>query len=259
MRRFFLPSVSLQPGTTANLSAEALKHIRNVLRLTVGTEIELLDGCGTVAHCRLEKLTAKAGCALVLDTRQIPPSPLEIELIQGTAKGDKLDLILQKGTELGASRFILSSMERSVGRLKEERLPAKIERWQRVIREAARQCGQTHLPTIETASSLPEAITACRGELKLMLWEEETQPLPKILPLQAPATISILVGPEGGLTTTEADLAKAAGFKSVRLGPRILRTETAGLAIISILQYLYGDLASGAMQIQFPSEGKDSR
>lgn len=259
MRRFFLPSVSFQPGTTVELSPDLLKHIRNVLRLTVGTEIELLDGHGIIAHCRLEQLANKTGSALVLDTRQIAPSALEIELIQGTAKGDKLDLILQKGTELGANRFLLSSTARSVGRLKEERLPGKIERWQRVVQEAARQCGQTHLPKVETSRSLTEAIAACRGELKLMLWEEETEPLSKVLPSSSPATISILTGPEGGLTTEEAALAKAAGFKSVRLGPRILRTETAGLAIISILQYLYGDLDLNNVEILSSSEKKDSR
>jgi 16S rRNA (uracil1498-N3)-methyltransferase len=99
----------------------------------------------------------------------------------------------------------------------------------------------------------------CRGELKLMLWEEETQPLPTVLPALAPATISLLVGPEGGLTAAEADLARSAGFIGVRLGPRILRTETAGLAIISILQYLYGDLASGGMNRQPSFEGKGLR
>ena len=259
MRRFFLSSAAFQSGASIDLTPEALKHIRNVLRLTVGTEIELLDGRGTIAHCRLETLAAKEGRVVVLSTRQVPsPSP-KIELLQGSTKGDKLDLILQKATELGANRFILSAMERSVGRLKEDRLPGRIERWQRIIQEAARQCGQAHLPTIETSSSLAEAITGCRGELKLMLWEEETRPLPQVLPASIPGTISILVGPEGGLSPAEAELARSAGFDGVRLGPRILRTETAGLAIISILQYLYGDLASGAMNRNPSIEGKDSQ
>lgn len=258
MRRFFLPSATFQTGTSIELAAEALKHIRNVLRLTVGTEIELLDGRGAIARCRLENLTTKEGTATVLDVRQVEPPALSIELIQGTTKGDKLDLILQKGTELGASRFLVSTMERSVGRLKADRRPAKIERWQKIVQEAARQCGQAHLPEIDTANSLADAVEASAGELKLMLWEEETQPLPEILPETPPATISILVGPEGGLSKTEAMKAKAAGFKSVRLGPRILRTETAGLAIISVLQYLYGDLASGAIDLQSSTEGKGS-
>ena len=259
MRRFFLPTAAFQTGAAIELTPEALKHIRQVLRLAVGTEIELLDGCGTIARCRLETLTAKQGRALVLGIRQAPLPALRIELVQGIAKGDRLDLILQKGTELGASRFILGSMERSVGKLKGERLPARIERWQRIVQEAARQCGQPRLPAIETATSLAEALAMCRGELKLMLWEEETQPLPTVLPALAPATISLLVGPEGGLTAAEADLARSAGFIGVRLGPRILRTETAGLAIISILQYLYGDLASGGMNRQPSFEGKGLR
>ncbi|HKJ05633.1 MAG TPA: 16S rRNA (uracil(1498)-N(3))-methyltransferase [Geopsychrobacteraceae bacterium] len=244
MRRFFLPETAFQPATTVELSPELLKHIRNVLRLNVGEDIELLDGSGTIARCRLNALSTKSGTALVLSTRVAPSPPLIIELIQGTAKGVKLDMVLQKGTELGASRFILSATERSIGRLKEERLTAKLERWKKITQEAARQCQQTHLPTISATSSLTEAINNCHGQLKLMLWEEETQPLSLVLPDTPPKAISVLVGPEGGLTSAEANVAKSAGFKSVRLGPRILRTETAGLAIISILQYLYGDIAA---------------
>lgn len=257
MRRFFIPSADLQQNGTVDLAPELVKHIRSVLRLPVGMELELLDGRGGIARCRLETLGTGTGSATVLDVQQIPPPPLRIELVQGMAKGDKLDLVLQKGTELGAGRFIICPMERSIGRLKEERLAGRIERWQRIVQEASRQCGQTHLPSVETARALPVGLAACRGDLKLMLWEEETQPLPDILPETAPSSISVLVGPEGGLSQSEAELARQAGFRSVRLGPRILRTETAGLAIISVLQYLYGDLASGMMAIRTPLAEKD--
>jgi len=243
MRRFFVPDTTFLADATFDLSPELFKHMGNVLRLKVGDEIELLDGCGTIAHCRLSSLSDKTGRVLVLATRKAPYPRLTIELIQGTAKGDKLDLVLQKGTELGANRFILSTMERSIGRLKEDRLTAKLDRWKKITQEAARQCKQTHLPAVDTASSLSEAIHKSQGQLKLMLWEEETQALPSVLPDRPPTSICILVGPEGGLTKKEADLAISAGFKSVRLGERILRTETAGLAIMSIMQYLYGDLS----------------
>ncbi|MDT8420510.1 MAG: 16S rRNA (uracil(1498)-N(3))-methyltransferase [Desulfuromonadales bacterium] len=172
--------------------------------------------------------------------------PLQVELVQGTAKGDKLELVLQKGTELGVNHFIICPTERSIGRFKQDRLPGKAERWQRIIQEAARQCGQSFLPALTIVESLGDALSACSGEQRLVLWEQAETPLPSLLEGKKPATVSLLVGPEGGLTENEVELAHSSGFNNVRLGPRILRTETAGLAIVSILQYLYGDLASGA-------------
>ena len=244
MRRFFLTAAQFQAGQTVDLSPEVIKHALNVLRLAPGAEIELLDGRGTIARCRLKQLQAKTGKAEVLALRNVPPPPLRVELIQGTAKGDKLDLVLQKGTELGVNHFIICPTERSIGRFKQDRLPAKSERWQRIVQEAARQCGQSYLPTLTITKSLSDALSVCSGDQRLVLWEEAEVPLPNLLAEQKPAAISLLVGPEGGLTKDEVTLAHSSGFNNVRLGPRILRTETAGLAIVSILQYLYGDLAS---------------
>jgi 16S rRNA (uracil1498-N3)-methyltransferase len=153
-------------------------------------------------------------------------------------------LILQKGTELGVNEFYLTTMARSVGLLKSERKQKRLERWQKIVQEAARQSRQYHLPQLMAGTSLPEVLSTVEADLKLLLWEESAKPLEEVLPQMPPQRIAVVVGPEGGISQQEADQARAEGYQAVRLGPRILRTETAGLAIMAILQYRYGDFAS---------------
>ncbi len=187
---------------------------------------------------------------------QTPPK-LRIELIQGLAKGEKLELVLQKGTELGLSKFILTPSARTMVKIPQTRKDGRVERWQKIVHEACRQCGQPFAPAIDISDNLTSALKKATGELKLMLWEEETAPLSELLPIQPPASISVLVGPEGGFSATEAAQAQTAGFKTVRLGPRILRTETAGLAILSILQYIYGDFSQETGSFSSRTHGKE--
>lgn len=258
MRRFFSPSADLTVGQPVKLSPELVRHMRSVLRLEPSTEIELLDGQGAVARCTLLELTAKQGTVQVLAVRKEPPQKLQVELIQGIAKGDKLELVLQKGTELGVSHFIICPTERSIGRLSPQRLISRQERWQKIIQEAARQCGQAYLPKLTILGSLNDALLTCCAQHRLLLWETAESSLPGHLRSQNVASFGLLVGPEGGFSAEEAQRAFAAGFKPVKLGPRILRTETAGLAIVSILQYLYGDLASVAGPSAHPPDGKDA-
>jgi len=256
MRRFILPDQPLNAGQTIPLPLDTLRHIHQTLRLTSGQDIELCDGRGRIAHCRLQEISSRSGSAHILTVRDIPSAALYIELIQGIAKGEKLDMVLQKGTELGANSFILTSFERSISRLNSTRSEQKKERWQKITREAARQCGQAHLPKVTFATSVHQAIRSAQGELKLMLWEQGDSPLPAALPAEPPTSVSILIGPEGGISPSEAEDAQACGFKSVKLGHRIMRTETAGLAIISILQYVYGDLATAGTDFRPPLKGK---
>jgi len=253
MRRFFLPKVQLQSGQEIVLPAELRRHILTVLRLTAGTELQLLDGNGSIARARLQQ----GGQVAILEVSSNPAAPLQVCLIQGIPKGEKLELVLQKGTELGVSRFCLVEMERSIGHLRPEKQSRRLERWRKIIQEAARQSGQPWLPELQFISSLTQAAEENDAELKLLLWEESGQPLPAILPEQPPKSIAVIVGPEGGISSREAALAEAAGFLPVRLGPRILRTETAGLAIMAILQYLYGDLSIGQIGSDAAFQGKD--
>jgi len=253
MRRFFLPECEFKPGQDVVLPAELLRHICTVLRLTAGEEIQLLDGSGLIARARLQS----EGYATILDLARADEPSLETCLIQGLPKGEKLDLVLQKGTELGVGRFCLVEMERSVFRLKQEKRVRLLGRWRKIVQEAARQCGQSRIPELQVDNSFERMITANRADLKLLLWEESGQPLPALLPEAAPKSVAVIIGPEGGITRREAEQACAAGFLPVRLGPRILRTETAGLAIMAILQYLYGDLSRGLVGRDAAFQGKD--
>jgi 16S rRNA (uracil1498-N3)-methyltransferase len=126
-----------------------------------------------------------------------------------------------------------------------KRADKKKLRWQRIVAEAARQSKRAVLPICDSPITLETALKGCHEELKLMLWEEESLPLADRLPEKTPVNAAILVGPEGGFSQEEADLARASGFLPVSLGPRILRTETAGFAVTAVLEYLYGDFGVG--------------
>ncbi len=240
MRCFYLPERILRPGINICLSNELRKHLLTVLRFQPGDKIEFFNGFGQVAEAVLkDDLSAD-----LLEVFDHPPPPCSLALIQGLPKGDKLELVLQKGTELGVNEFCLVPMKRSIGQLKSNKKEQRLGRWGKIIQEAARQSRQYHLPKLEAPTSLSGALSTVQADLKLLLWEESAKPLEELLPQVAPQRIAVVVGPEGGISQGEADLARSAGYQAVSLGPRILRTETAGLAIMSILQYLYGDLAS---------------
>ena len=241
MRCFYLPEPKLCGGDIIRLPDELKRHLQTVLRLQPGDKIQLFNGAGQVATSILRE-GSEVELQGVVD---YPPPLCSLILIQGLPKGDKLELILQKGTELGVNKFYLTTMERSVGLLKSNRKQKRLERWQKIIQEAARQSRQYHLPQLTADTSLTEALSTVEADLKLLLWEESAEPLEEVLPQLPPQRIAVVVGPEGGISQQEADQAKSEGYRAVSLGPRILRTETAGLAIMAILQYLYGDLASG--------------
>lgn len=253
MHRFFVPDVQFIPGQAVELPSEVLRHVRSVLRLDAGDECDLFDGHGCVAA---GKLLEDFRVSVVRVTRAPEPT-CQLSLIQGLPKGEKLELVLQKGTELGVSRFLATQMTRSIGRLKPEREQKRQQRWEKIIQEAARQSGQAYLPQLRIESSLEEALAGVDAELKLLLWEESSQPLNQLLPKEPPRHVAVIVGPEGGVTAEEALLAERAGYLPVSLGPRILRTETAGLAITAIMQYLYGDLNNGRCSSKAAFQGKD--
>jgi len=244
MRRFFVPPENLR-FEQVQLSEEIAHHLATVLRLSAGEEILLLDGEGTVCRCRLETLSRRAAVARVLERRQQAEGTLPVRLLQGLPKGEKMDLVLQKGTELGLAAFTPVLAARSVPAPSGERGEKLRRRWERIVREAAQQSRRVVLPRLDAVLPLDEALRLSREELRLLLWEEESRPLAEVLPAAAPRDVAVLVGPEGGFGAEEVAAARAAGFVPVGLGPRILRSETAGPAIAAVLQYLYGDLGSG--------------
>jgi len=243
-RRFFVDPAAVGPARV-ELAGDVLHHIVKVLRLTPGDEIVLLDGHGRHLRCELESISAGAGSARILEQWVEQERGLAIQLIQSLPKGDKLDLVLQKGTELGVTRFTPVSTERCVQQLDVKRGDKKQQRWQRIVAEAARQSRRSILPLCDEVAPLAIALQECRQPLKLLLWEDESRPLADRLPAVSPSGVAILVGPEGGFSRAEVDLALANGFLPVSLGPRILRTETAGFAVTAVLEYLYGDFGVG--------------
>jgi 16S rRNA (uracil1498-N3)-methyltransferase len=167
-----------------------------------------------------------------------------ITLYQGIPKGEKLELILQKCTELGVAEIVPFIAARSVSRPSSERLKEKLERWRRIAMEAARQSKRVTVPEINFAPDMAELCQHADHDVKLLLWEEERSlSLKQILgELGHPERVAVVIGPEGGLSSEEVAIALKFGFRSITLGKRIVRTETAGLAIVAILQFLWGDL-----------------
>jgi 16S rRNA (uracil1498-N3)-methyltransferase len=191
-------------------------------------------------------VTGESNAVTLEETRPAPAteSGPRITLFQGIPKGDKLEFILQKCTELGVAGIVPFMACRSVARVPAVRLKEKLERWRRIVREAARQSNRTSVPEISFAWELVEVLRLAEHPVKLLLWEEEQAgTLKKVLAqLSPPERIAVIVGPEGGLTAEEAASAVKCGFIPVSLGKRIVRTETAGLAIVTILQFYWGDM-----------------
>lgn len=244
MRRFFVEPAALN-AQLVPLTAETAHHLGTVLRRGVGEEVLLLDGQGTVCRCRLESLSRRGGSARVLERRREAETAFPLRLLQALPKGEKMELVLQKGTELGVGTFVPVLAGRSVPTPDAERGGKRQQRWERIVREAAQQCRRPFLPQVLSPQPLETALADCPETLKLMLWEEGSTPLSDVLAAISPSSAAILVGPEGGFSPAEAEAARRAGFVPVRCGPRILRSETAGLALASILQFLFGDFGAG--------------
>jgi len=175
-------------------------------------------------------------------------SPLAVTLVQGIPKGDRMESIVRAATELGVARVCPALTERTVVRLPPARWHERARRWQRVAREATKQCGRAVVPAVDPPRPLTEWLAALPGyDLGLCLWEEAAQPLSTALAARAhaPASVLLIVGPEGGLAGAEADEALTRGMALVSLGQRTLRTETAGPAVLAVLQARWGDLGRG--------------
>jgi 16S rRNA (uracil1498-N3)-methyltransferase len=245
MRRFFIEENAIADGK-AIVTGNLFCHMARVLRLKIGTRVILSDGIGR-RHVGIIEAIGKESITIQLEESSSEPArpvgPL-ITLYQGLPKGSKMEFILQKSTELGADSLVPFVAGRSVGRLPKERETERMERWQRVVREAARQSNRTTIPHLTPVQDLSGLLVTANQSVKLLLWEEEKcNRLKSVLgSLPIPETVAIMVGPEGGMTADEVSAATANGFIPITLGARILRTETAGLALLSVLQYYWGDM-----------------
>lgn len=239
----------LASGLRLQLPVAAAAHVARVLRLAAGDALALFDGRGAEHEARIEAIKGGRVEVLVGARRAGTAgreSPLRVTLLQALARGEKMDWVLQKATELGVARIAPVATGRSVVQLDGERADKRLAHWQGVVAAACEQCGRNVLPEVLAPAPLAAACAALPAGLRLVLSPEAALPLVSALAArEAPRdSVTLLIGPEGGLDAGELELAARAGFVAVTLGPRVLRTETAAIAALGILQALAGDLGA---------------
>ena len=227
-----------------SISGPEARHLKDVLRFKTGDAVILFDGSGFEFTGMITGIGKELVSVAVAEAKEgKTESPIEIVLGQGIPKSDKMDLIVQKSTELGVSRIVPLFTERVVPKAFSSN---KIERWQRIAVEACKQSGRVKVPVISEPVSIDQFVKdGGPSSLKLIPWEgEKERSLKEVLPVTLEnSKVTFIVGPEGGLTESEIGIAKGYGFIPVSIGKRILRTETVSLSLLSIIQYLYGDLS----------------
>ncbi len=214
-----------------------LHHLR-VARVVPGEAVEVFDGRGRAWAAWLESIDEGAAVIRLGDERR-GVAGRSVVLLQGLPKGDKLDWLLQKSTELGVSAVWPVLTARSVARPKPEALAARHARWQRIVEEAARQSGRTDVPEVAALRPLDEAVRALTAGVRLLVLDEEER-TERLGRAAGDGPVALVVGPEGGLAREEVAALRAAGGVPVSLGPLVLRTETAGLAALAVLRHLDG-------------------
>lgn len=230
----------IETNQILTISKEVTHHLVTVLRLRPGNIVYLFNGepgdyqgeiisTGKLAEIKIQNFIPRT-----------TESNLIIELGQGLSRSDRMDLTLQKATELGVRTITPVLTEKCQIKLKEDRTERKISHWENILISASEQSGRTTIPQLNAPLSIAEWITQPFTGLSIVLDPDSTTPLQAIK--EKPSAIRVLIGPESGLSEREVTLAKSKGFQAIHIGPRILRTETAGIAAITLLQYCFGDL-----------------
>ncbi|MEO8003569.1 MAG: 16S rRNA (uracil(1498)-N(3))-methyltransferase [Betaproteobacteria bacterium] len=239
--RFYVDD-KLGNGSEIRLAAAASHHAGRVLRLETGSAVVLFDGRGGEFEAHISRMERGEVWVKTGAHREIErESRLEVELVQGLSSGDRMDFTLQKAVELGVSAIQPVATERSVVKLKDERAQRRVEHWRNLVVAACEQCGRNRVPVVMPVLEFREWIgtLAANDDARLLLAPEAPVGLGE-LPAP-PGKIVLLAGPEGGLAPIETQMALSRGFQGVRLGPRVLRTETAALAALAAMQARWGD------------------
>jgi 16S rRNA (uracil1498-N3)-methyltransferase len=247
-------------GKRVVVEGSAANHIARVLRLRSGDSLTVFDGSGGEFGARIEEFRKETVVVAVEEHRPLDrESPLPLTLVQGISRGERMDWIIQKATELGTSRIVPVFTKRSVVRLDEKQAERKLQHWRAITVSACEQCGRNRIPDLAVPVDFFDMLAGdpsghpdpagrkdsagrsdSAGSTRLLL--SPTGDL-RIDDLQDVGKgITVLIGPEGGLEDVEQEAAVTAGFKAVRLGPRVLRTETAAIAALTIIQRYFGDL-----------------
>ena len=247
--RFYSPTL-LSVGARVDLSESAARHAARVLRLREGASLTLFDGAGgeyeaSIVRCGRDEVSAE-----VLQWHDTEcESPVDITLVQALQAGEKMDLTVQKAVELGVKRIVPVASQRSVVRLEGERALRRVAHWRAVAASACEQCGRNRMPDVGELEGVRQwlAKPAIGGRvLRLMLDPRSAHTLDRLPRPDAQTRVELLIGAEGGLAPEEMNLAVQADFLGIRLGPRVLRTETAGLAVLAAIQCLWGDFREEA-------------
>ncbi len=238
--RIYTPA-PLNSGDTIELDDNAFNHTIRVLRLNAGAPLVLFNGHGGEFEAELAGVEKKRAFARIgRHIKRECESPLHITLGQCISRGEKMDYTIQKAVELGVNKIVPLFSERCGVKLTQERLAKKVEHWRGVVISACEQSGRNRVPQVAPPRSLQQWLPAHEGVLKLVLDPASERSLRTLDTPQQDVTL--LIGPEGGLTDDEIALAIKHGFTGIQLGPRILRTETAGLTALSAVQQRWGDL-----------------
>lgn len=244
MPRFFVDS-DFESGAVVALPDEVARHVQ-VLRLAAGDSLTLFNGRGGQHEARLVEVGRRSAFAQIGAFAALEAEPpYRIALAQGIAGGDKMDWLIEKAVELGVARIAPLVTARSVVRLSAERASRRHAHWQGIVRAACEQCGRNRLPEVDAACDLSKWLAALpapdgSGPLRLMLSPRADRPFGSLPDTPPSEGVTLLIGPEGGLSPEEEDAAAAHGFAPLSLGPRVLRTETAGMAVLAALAARWG-------------------
>ncbi len=232
----------LQAGTQLALPEAAANHLARVLRLREGDACVLFNGDGHDYHARVSTIGKREVLVGIVAARAVDnESPLHVTLLQGIARGEKMDLILQKATELGVAAVVPVVAERTEVKLDAERAEKRVAHWRSVIASACEQSGRARLPMLSPPAALTAAAHGVDGYATRLTLDPAGDVSLATVGIASGAVV-VAIGPEGGWSPRDREILSAAGFIGLRLGPRVLRTETAGLAAIAALQSRFGDL-----------------
>jgi len=242
--RLYLPR-PLETGAVCAAAADQARYLKTVLRMREGDPLLIFNGTGWEYKAVIRRRTADGIELEITGRRALPAAEIHVTLCQAVPKVEKMDGIIRHATELGVERIVPFLAERSVPRWRPEQLPRKRERWQKIAVEASRQCGRPDIPEIGEIVTFERMLRDVpESGLRLIPWEEETKTgIREILRDPARSGMKefvLVIGPEGGFSAGEIELARQAGFLSVSLGKRVLRVETASLAVLAVLQYERG-------------------
>ncbi len=246
MSKFFVPRENIYEDKII-IDNTDVSHITKVLRMVIGDEITLCDGMGFDYSAKISDIQSnKVICSILSKEKSDTEPNISVTLFQGLPKAAKMDYIIQKTTELGISKIVPCSLKRCVVKLDTKKAEEKkCERWQKISEEAAKQSGRGIVPKVNMPLSLKEVLDSAKDyDLFFVPYEaEDTTTIKEVLTsVNEPKNVAFMIGPEGGFDISEIDVIKKAGIKTVTLGKRILRTETAGEAALAMIMYEIGDI-----------------